>query len=183
MHTPSISASTLFLLLRLSHIYCVLLHMTDQLTIYNAHNGESVVLSKPVRYHTLQSFKDFLLESFTKYTIASHENIFLLTSFGMKLNYSMINEMADIYVYDKRLLPPPETPVWVHGTYWIVRTTTTCYSNPQRLACQRLPQMSRWFHRPSGIMSRGSILVFWERLGCKTKWSGSFATSTSFLSR
>lgn len=77
--------------------------MTDQLTIYNAHNGESVALAKPVRYHTLHSFKDFLLESFTKYTIASHDNIFLLTSFGMKLNYSMINEMTDIYVFDKRL--------------------------------------------------------------------------------
>lgn len=84
--------------------------MTNQLTIYNAHNGESVVLSKPVRYHTLQSFKDFLLESFTKYTIASHENIFLLTSFGMKLNYSMINEMTDIYVYDKRLFAASRDP-------------------------------------------------------------------------
>ncbi|PVH21063.1 hypothetical protein CXQ85_000028 [Candidozyma haemuli] len=77
--------------------------MADHLTIYNAHNGESIVLAKPVRYHTLQSFKDFLLESFTKYTITSHENIFLLTSFGMKLNYAMVNEMTDIYVFDKRL--------------------------------------------------------------------------------
>lgn len=87
--------------------------MADHLTIYNAHNGESVALAKPVRYHTLQSFKDFLLESFTKYTIGTHENIFLLTSFGMKLNYLMINEMTDIYVFDKRLFSASRDPALV----------------------------------------------------------------------
>ncbi|QRG38537.1 hypothetical protein FDK38_002947 [Candidozyma auris] len=87
--------------------------MPDNLTVYNAHNGESVQLAKPVRYHTLASFKDFLLETFTKYTITAHENIFLLTSFGMKVNYGSINEMSEVYVFDKRLFNASRDPALV----------------------------------------------------------------------
>lgn len=77
-------------------------HMS-YLTVYNAHNGESVRIPKPVRFHTLVSLKTYLLEHFTNYIIGSQDNIILLTSFGIKLNFQMINEMNDLYVLDKRL--------------------------------------------------------------------------------
>lgn len=79
--------------------------MADQgkLIVHNPHNGESLALTKPLRYHLLLSFKDFLVESFSNYILSSHEDIFLLTSFGIKLDFQMVNEMTDIYVFDKRL--------------------------------------------------------------------------------
>ncbi|CAK7902193.1 autophagy-related protein 11 [[Candida] anglica] len=76
---------------------------TSHLTILNAHNGYTVKVPKPVRFHTLQAFKTFIYESFTNYLIGGTENIFLLTSFGIKFNFNMINELNDVYVYDKRL--------------------------------------------------------------------------------
>ena len=71
------------------------------LVIYNAHNGESLRVTKPVRFHTLAAFKAFLVETF--YVLESGENVFLLTSFGMKFSFSMINDLNEVYVYDKRL--------------------------------------------------------------------------------
>lgn len=73
------------------------------LTIYNCHNGDLVKIPKPIRYHTLQDFKQFICESFTNYLIGSNENVFLLTSFGIKLNFSIINELNEVYVFDKRI--------------------------------------------------------------------------------
>lgn len=73
------------------------------LSVHNAHNGETIKIPKPLRFHTLVSFKTFLLESFTQYVLSSTDNAFLLTSFGIKLNFNMINELNDVYVFDKRL--------------------------------------------------------------------------------
>lgn len=71
------------------------------LVIYNAHSGESLRVTKPVRFHTLAAFKAFLVETF--YVLESGDNVFLLTSFGMKFSFSMINDLNEVYVYDKRL--------------------------------------------------------------------------------
>lgn len=73
------------------------------LTLYNAHNGDSVKIPKPIRFHSLNGLKSFIHESFTDYIISDIENIFLLTSFGMKVKFNIINELNDIYVFDKRL--------------------------------------------------------------------------------
>lgn len=73
------------------------------LTLYNAHNGESVKIPKPIRFHSLIGFKSFIYESFTDHIIASTDNIFLLTSFGMKIKFNMINELNEVYVFDKRM--------------------------------------------------------------------------------
>lgn len=73
------------------------------LTLYNAHNGELVKIPKPIRFHSLNGLKSFIYESFTDYIISDVDNIFLLTSFGMKVKFSIINELNDIYVFDKRL--------------------------------------------------------------------------------
>lgn len=73
------------------------------LSVFNAHNGELVRIPKPVRFHTLPELKAHLLQHFTNYIIASEENIFLLTPFGIKLDYLMVNEMTEIYLFDRRL--------------------------------------------------------------------------------
>lgn len=73
------------------------------LTLYNAHNGESVKIPKPIRFHSLNGLKSFIYESFTDYIISGVDNIFLLTSFGMKVKFSIINELNDVYIFDKRL--------------------------------------------------------------------------------
>ncbi|KAK6203530.1 oligomeric, coiled-coil, peripheral membrane protein [Scheffersomyces amazonensis] len=76
--------------------------MTDlaYLLIYNAHNGACMKIPKPIRFHNLNEFKRFLSQSFL---FESVDNIFLLTSFGIRLNFNLINELNDIYVFDKRL--------------------------------------------------------------------------------
>lgn len=76
---------------------------SSHLIIHNAHNGHSIRVPKPLRFHTIASFKTFLYESFSNYLLGGTENIFLLTSFGIKFNFNMINELNDLYVYDKRL--------------------------------------------------------------------------------
>lgn len=78
------------------------------LTLYNAHNGESVKIPKPIRFHSLNGLKSFIHESFTDYIISDIDNIFLLTSFGMKVKFNIINELNDIYVFDKRLFREQE---------------------------------------------------------------------------
>lgn len=70
------------------------------LTINNAHNGMSIKITKPVRFHNLPEFKKFLQQS---YLIDNVDNLFLLTSFGIKLNYNLINDINEVFVYDKRL--------------------------------------------------------------------------------
>ncbi|ODV81699.1 oligomeric, coiled-coil, peripheral membrane protein, partial [Suhomyces tanzawaensis NRRL Y-17324] len=70
------------------------------LVVYHAHSGHSTRIPKPVRYHSLAEFKAFLQQSFD---IDNTDNLFLLTSFGIKLNYNLINELADVFIYDKRL--------------------------------------------------------------------------------
>ncbi|GEQ71189.1 hypothetical protein JCM33374_g4870 [Metschnikowia sp. JCM 33374] len=73
------------------------------LTVYNAHSGEFTKIPKPVRFPSLQKLKNHLLENFTNNIIASTENIFLLTPFGIKLDFAMVNEMSELYLYDRRL--------------------------------------------------------------------------------
>lgn len=74
-----------------------------QLVVYNAHNGTCVEIPKPVRFHTLQSLKEYLLEAFSNRATGNTENIFLLSSFGIKVNFHTINDMAHLYYYDRRL--------------------------------------------------------------------------------
>lgn len=74
-----------------------------QLVVYNAHNGTFVEIPKPIRFHTLQNLKEFLLESFSDHPTAKNEDIFLLSSFGIKLNFHTINEMSHLYYYDRHL--------------------------------------------------------------------------------
>lgn len=71
--------------------------------VYNAHNGLTLKIPKPVRFHHIQSFKSYLVETFSNYNLARPENIFMLTSFGIKFNFQIINEVSEIYVFDKRL--------------------------------------------------------------------------------
>lgn len=73
------------------------------LMVYNGHNGDVTRIPKPIRYHTLNDFKQFIYESLTNYMIDGVDNIFLLASFGIKLNFSIINEINEVYVYDKRM--------------------------------------------------------------------------------
>jgi Chromosome segregation ATPases len=70
------------------------------LLIYNSHNGESIKIPKPIRFHTLSEFKSFLINSFG---IDHLDNLFLLTSFGIKPNFHLLNELNDVFIYDKRL--------------------------------------------------------------------------------
>lgn len=77
--------------------------LLSYLTVHNSHNGDSIRIPKPIRFHTLPHFKEYLLESFTQYIAGDVENLFLLTSFGIKLNFNMIDELSDVYVFDKRL--------------------------------------------------------------------------------
>lgn len=70
------------------------------LTIYNPHSGDTFKVSKPVRFQNLTSFKSYLQELLN---IENKEDIFLLTSFGIRLNYNLINELNEVYVFDKRL--------------------------------------------------------------------------------
>lgn len=70
------------------------------LSINNAHNGIIIKIPKPVRFHTLSEFKKYIQQS---YLIDSVDNLFLLTTFGIKLNYNLINEIGEVFVYDKRL--------------------------------------------------------------------------------
>lgn len=59
------------------------------------------------------SFKDFLVETFSSFILSSHEDIFILTSFGIKLDYQMINEMTDVYIFDKRLFSSSRDPALI----------------------------------------------------------------------
>ena len=73
------------------------------LNVFNAHNGELERIRKPIRYHTLNEFKNYIYERFTDKIIGNVSNIFLLTSFGIKVNFNIINELEDVFVFDKRL--------------------------------------------------------------------------------
>lgn len=73
------------------------------LTVHNAHNGLTTTVSKPVRYLSFQDFKLHLVESFSNYILDDANNVFLLTQFGMRVDYSIINELTEIYFFDKRL--------------------------------------------------------------------------------
>ena len=73
------------------------------LTIHNAHNGLTTSIQKPIRYHSYQSFKEYIVESFTNYILDDANNVFLLTQFGMRVDFNIINELNDIYFFDKRL--------------------------------------------------------------------------------
>ncbi|WEJ94606.1 oligomeric, coiled-coil, peripheral membrane protein [Yamadazyma tenuis] len=81
------------------------------LMIYNCHSGEVLKTPKPLRYHTVNDFKQFIYESLTNYLIEDVENIFLLTSFGIKLNFGIINEINEVYVFDKRMFNNAESLV------------------------------------------------------------------------
>ncbi|KAG7193313.1 oligomeric, coiled-coil, peripheral membrane protein [Scheffersomyces spartinae] len=70
------------------------------LTVYNAHNGESFKIPKPVRFHAFKSLKEFIAESFE---IEEVDQVFLLTSFGIRLDFNLVNELQDVFVFDKRL--------------------------------------------------------------------------------
>lgn len=70
------------------------------LTVYNAHGGSFLKIPKPIRFPTLPDFKNYLLQSFS---IDNVDDLFLLSSFGIKINYNLINDISEVYVYDKRL--------------------------------------------------------------------------------
>lgn len=72
-------------------------------TVFNSHNGMSVRIPKPVRFHNLPTFKQYLVDTFSNHILDRPETIFLLTSFGIKFNFQIINEITEIYLYDKRL--------------------------------------------------------------------------------
>lgn len=76
---------------------------TEYLTVYNSHTGQLLKLPKPLRLHTLGEFKNYLLEHFTNYIVGSPDNIFLLTAFGIKLNFSAVQSISEVYMFDKRL--------------------------------------------------------------------------------
>lgn len=69
------------------------------LTIYNAYNGQQIKITKPIRYHTLGHFKQFIYEQF----YIRDSDVFLLTSFGIRLNFNIINEINEVYAFDKRM--------------------------------------------------------------------------------
>ncbi|KAG5418905.1 ATG11 [Candida metapsilosis] len=70
------------------------------LTVYNAHEGSFLRIPKPIRFPTLAEFKNYLSQSFS---IENVDDLFLLGSFGMKINYNLINDISEVFVYDKRL--------------------------------------------------------------------------------
>ncbi|EGW30759.1 uncharacterized protein SPAPADRAFT_72690 [Spathaspora passalidarum NRRL Y-27907] len=72
------------------------------LIIYNSHNGHSIKIPKPIRFHNLRDFRRFISGSLLS-TDSSDDNLFLLTSFGIKLNFNLINDINEVFVYDKRL--------------------------------------------------------------------------------
>lgn len=84
----------------------------EYLTVYNAHTGVLLRVPKPLRFHTLGDFKNYLYEHFTNYIIGSADNVFLLAAFGIKLNFAMINSINDVYMFDKRL--------FVQGNYDVI---------------------------------------------------------------
>lgn len=70
------------------------------LIVYNAHNGESFKIPKPIRFHSFKSLKGFISETFA---IEEVDLVFLLTSFGIRLDFNLVNELQDVFVFDKRL--------------------------------------------------------------------------------
>ncbi|CAK9441131.1 uncharacterized protein LODBEIA_P50000 [Lodderomyces beijingensis] len=73
------------------------------LTAHSAHNGSSVKIPKPIRFHTFNELKEYLSQVFP---IESTDDVFLLSSFGIKVNFNLINETSDIFIFDKRLFVP-----------------------------------------------------------------------------
>lgn len=73
------------------------------LTVINAHNGAAYRISKPIRFHNLAAFKSHLVTGLTGGALGSPDNAFIITPFGLRLNFLMINEMDELYLYDKRL--------------------------------------------------------------------------------
>ncbi|RKP31767.1 hypothetical protein METBISCDRAFT_26248 [Metschnikowia bicuspidata] len=74
-----------------------------QLSVYNAHNGELLEIPKPVRFHTLVSLKAYLLETWGPSASSSTDDVILFTPFGIKLNFQMVNEMQEIFYFDRHL--------------------------------------------------------------------------------
>lgn len=74
------------------------------LVVYNGHSGKFVKIPKPIRFHTFNEFKQFVASSFA---IDDAHNLFLLTLFGIRLNFTLINEVADVYVFDRQLFAAP----------------------------------------------------------------------------
>lgn len=75
----------------------------EYLNVYNAHTGGVLRVPKPLRFHNLLDFKTYIYEHFTNYIAGSTDNIFLVTAFGIKLNFAMVNSMSEVYMFDKRL--------------------------------------------------------------------------------
>lgn len=73
------------------------------LTVINAHNGAAYRIPKPIRFHNLAAFKSHLVTGLTGGALGSPDNAFIITPFGLRLNFLMINEMDELYLYDKRL--------------------------------------------------------------------------------
>lgn len=79
------------------------------LLVYNSHNGSHIRIPKPIRFHTLVDFKRHIAQELNVDPI---ETLFILSSFGIKLNFLLINDFSDIFVYDRRLFTPkPDIPV------------------------------------------------------------------------
>lgn len=65
------------------------------LHLHNAHTGDTLKITKPIRYHSLADFKQFISQS---WNVTSP---FLLTTYGLKLNFAIINELTQVFVFDK----------------------------------------------------------------------------------
>lgn len=76
------------------------------LSVHNAHNGVTIRVPKPIRFHTLATFKTFIVDTLFQDSLCQADNLFLLTSFGIKLNFNMIDELSEIFAFDKRLFSP-----------------------------------------------------------------------------
>lgn len=73
------------------------------LMVYNAHNGDCILIPKPLRFHVLSDFKAHVA---SELGVDAIDNLFILSSFGFKLDFNLINDLSDVYVYDRRLFSP-----------------------------------------------------------------------------
>lgn len=73
---------------------------TAYLVVYNGHLGQFVKIPKPVRFHTINEFREYVAALFS---IADPSSLFLLTLFGIRLNFNLVNEVGDVYVFDRGL--------------------------------------------------------------------------------
>ncbi|OBA23105.1 hypothetical protein METBIDRAFT_36203, partial [Metschnikowia bicuspidata var. bicuspidata NRRL YB-4993] len=143
------------------------------LTVYNAHNGVAAKIPKPVRFSSLQKLKNYLRESFTDDIIGSTDNVFLLTPFGIKLDFAMINEMPELYLYDRRLFQK------VAERALLVRYLDQA-NNPPIASLK--PEPLSLFGAPSGPASPQNIKELLTSLKTYEKWTDHVALNLRHIS-